>query len=101
MRKIIEDNVDLSKLHLTKLLDLSDVEVTGDFYCDFNNLTSLVGSPHTVRGSFYCGNNNLTSLEGIPKTIDRNFFIDEILEDRFPEKYIRSLSRIKGIVVYV
>ena len=35
MRKIIEDDVDLegvlSKIHLTELFDLSDVEVTGYF----------------------------------------------------------------------
>ena len=121
MRKIIEGRVDLSGLHLTELFDLSDVEVTGNFNCVNNNLTSLKGCPHTVRESFdcsynkltslegapqtvgnyfYCYNNPLTSLKGIPKTVNYNFYIDEVLKDRFPEEYIRSLCKIKGKVVY-
>ena len=69
MRKIIEGDVNLSKLHLTELFDLSDVEVTGDFDCNNNFLTNLTGSPHTVGGYFKCSNNNLTNLEGGPHTV--------------------------------
>lgn len=53
---------------------------------------------------------DLTSLEGIPKVIGTNlniyygysgsFFLDITLKERFPEEYIRSLSDIKGKVVY-
>ena len=122
MRKVIEGNVDLSNLYLTELFDLSDVEVTGMFSCINNNLTSLVGSPHTVGGwfncinnnltslegsphtvgkSFYCYHNDLTSLEGIPKTVGKYFYIDKALEDKFPEEYIRSLCKIKGELLYI
>ena len=122
MGKIIKGNVNLSNLHLTELFDLSDVEVTGDFSCSKNDLTSLEGSPHTVGGNYYCHNNHLTSLEGSPHTVggdydcDKNplkslkgipkyiggkFFIDIRLKDNFTENYIRDLSNIQGNVRYV
>ena len=122
MRKIIEGSVSLRSLHLNELFDLSDVEVAGSFNCSNNNLTSLVGSPHTVSGNFNCSDNNLTSLVGsphtvsgnfdcsgnnltniedIPKTVGINFYIDKELIDKFPKEYIRSLCKIKGNVVYV
>ena len=118
MRKIIYDDIFLNDLHLTELFDLSDVEVTGDFWCCSNNLTNLEGAPQIVRGSFYCYENNLTSLKGIPKIIgdttrDReaisdgipnyfkgNLYIDKVLKDKFPEEYIRSLCEIEGSVRY-
>ena len=128
MRKIIEGDVNLCNLYLKELFDLSDVEVVGNFNCSKNDLTSLVGSPHTVGGFFSCRNNNitslkgaphtvggrfdcmhnhLTSLEGIPKSIGygtgffKDFKISEKLKDKFPEEYIRSLCEIKGEVIYV
>ena len=73
MGKIIEGNVDLRKLHLTELFDLSDVEIIGSFSCRDNDLTSLRGAPHTVIGYFYCCYNNLTSLEGAPHTVGGTF----------------------------
>ena len=73
MRKIIEGNVDLSKSLLTKLLDLSDVEVTNCFDCRYNDLTSLEGSPHTVDRCFDCSYNKLTSLKGGPHTVGGEF----------------------------
>ena len=45
-----------------------------DFYCDSNQLTSLVGAPQTVSGDFFCEGNQLTSLIGAPQTVDRGFF---------------------------
>ena len=164
MKKIIEGNVVMESLHLTELFDLSDVEVTGSFSCRDNSLTSLKGSPHTVRNGFNCARNNLTdlvgapkivmmgfqcgnnkltsligapkitdgdfycsfnklkslvgaptfiggtficscnplliSLDGIPITINGDFWINKSLKDEFPEKYIRSLSNIKGVIRY-
>jgi len=85
------------------------------FNCAVNNLTSLIGAPETVGNSFHCAYNDLTSLEGIPKYIgygdyfgdlkyladhQSNFSISKELKDRFPEEYIRSLSDIKGKVIY-
>ena len=34
-------------------------EVTRDFYCAHNKLTSLEGAPRSVGGKFYCSNNPL------------------------------------------
>ena len=51
-------------------LPLQFREVTGNFWCDFNNLTSLKGSPTIVDG-FYCSN-QITSLEFGPKVVNNN-----------------------------
>jgi len=32
-------------------------KVGGDFYCNMNKLTSLIGAPEYVNHSFYCGKN--------------------------------------------
>ncbi len=48
--------------------------VSGNFYCDSNELTSLEGAPQTVGGDFSCYNNALTSLEGAPRTVGGNFY---------------------------
>ena len=47
--------------------------VEGDFKCDYNQLTSLVGAPKTVNGNFYCNNSQLTSLVGGPQTVGGSF----------------------------
>jgi len=44
-------------------------KVSGDFYCEGNQLTSLEGSPQIV-GSFYCFDNQLTSLVGCPEIVE-------------------------------
>lgn len=43
--------------------------VSGDFFCDGNNLTSLLGLPHLIKKDLYCNHNKLTSLEGLSKEI--------------------------------
>ena len=47
--------------------------VSGYFFCDNNQLTSLEGCPSTVEGFFYCDNNQLTSLEGCPSNVRESF----------------------------
>ena len=47
--------------------------VSKDFSCRDNDLTSLVGAPQTVGRGFFCHNNQLTSLEGAPQTVGRSF----------------------------
>ena len=59
----VDGNVDLSFRNLSKL-PLKFGRVSGDFYCDRNQLTTLEGCPKEVGGNFWCYNNNLTSLEG-------------------------------------
>ena len=48
--------------------------VKGDFYCNFNKLTSLKGCPKKIEGKFDCSNNNLTTLEGSPESVGLDFY---------------------------
>ena len=67
-------DLDLRGLKLTKLPEiLKNVSIGGDFFCGFNNLTSLENCPSSVDGTFGCGNNNLTSLEGSPSSVGGSF----------------------------
>ena len=91
---------DCSKNDLTSLVGAPHI-VTGDFNCSYNNLSNLIGAPQTVGGGFFCTYNRLTSLDGIPKTIVGGFYIDRELKDRFSKEYIRSLSKIGGVVGYL
>ncbi len=65
---IIDGNLDISKLELKRLPDLTEVTVNGHFFCNHNKLTSLIGAPTDVDG-FYCDHNNLTNLEGAPEKV--------------------------------
>ena len=89
----VDGNVDLDDKSLTKL-PLNFNKVSGHFYCEDNNLTSLEGAPQnvvnfscsgnkitslegapqSVGGDFYCEDNNLTSLEGAPKSVGGGFY---------------------------
>ena len=68
----VNGNVDLSDKNL-KSIPIKFKEVTGYFYCDNNQLTSLEHCPETVGGYFYCNNNQLTSLRGCPETVGGDF----------------------------
>ena len=57
-----------------KSLPIKFKEVSGDFSCGYNQLTSLKNCPETVGGGFSCDNNQLTSLEYCPETVGRGFF---------------------------
>ena len=48
-------------------------KVTGNFDCDYNNLTSLKGCPRWVGGWFSCNKNQLTSLEFSPDYVGGSF----------------------------
>ena len=47
--------------------------VQGDFWCQNNNIDSLVGAPREVGGSFYCDHTDITSLEGAPIKVGASF----------------------------
>ena len=75
--KIIEGDVDLMDLYLEELPEFLDgVEVTGNFDCSRNNLTSLKNAPAKVGACFDCSANKLRSLEGAPKIVGRTFFCE-------------------------
>ena len=85
----VNGGVDLSGRNLTKL-PLKFRHVSGNFYCNNNQLTSLEGSPQTVGGYFDCDNNKLTTLEGSPQKVEGNFYCNNNkLKDvkGFPERF--------------
>ena len=49
-------------------------EVVGDFDCSINELSSLKGSPRTVKGNFYCTSNQLTTLEHGPLKVTESYY---------------------------
>ena len=72
----------------TSITDLRGIKfgnITGDFICCDNYITSLEGSPQKVGGDFNCSHNELTSLEGSPQEVD-GFF----------KCYGNSLTDLKG-----
>ena len=69
----VDGNVYLSFNDLTEL-PLSFNKVTGWFDCSRNKLTSLKGCPRWVGGYFGCGYNDLTSLEFSPDYIGGSFW---------------------------
>ena len=68
----VNGNVNLSGLELTKL-PLRFGKVTGSFWCNNNNLTTLEGAPTSVLLSFYCYVNDLTTLKGAPREVGGAF----------------------------
>ena len=48
-------------------------KVSGNFYCQDNQLTTLEGAPREVGGNFDCSSNNLTTPEGAPQKVGGYF----------------------------
>ena len=72
----VHGKVDLSNQVFGRTkLPLKFRNVTGNFYCSSNQLTSLEGGPRFVGGHFHCSN-KLTSLEGSPQSVGGNFYCD-------------------------
>jgi hypothetical protein len=68
----VNGSVDISDTGIDKI-PFTFGKVTGNFYCDANNLTSLKGCPYEVGKGFFCAYNNLTSLEGSPSVVGDQF----------------------------
>jgi hypothetical protein len=68
----VDGDVDLNSRRLDKL-PLTFGMVTGNFYCSYNQLKTLEGSPREVGSDFYCYNNQLRSLEGCPTEVGGDF----------------------------
>ena len=58
-------------------LDGSPTEVGGDFNCSFNGLTNLFESPDKVVGNFRCNKNKITSLLDCPSEVGGDFKCEE------------------------
>ncbi len=75
-----------SRSGLKNLMGVRFGRVSGKFFCDGNQLTSLEGAPQKVEGSFSCSNNQLTSLKGAPQEVEGIFFCSS-----------NQLTSLKGI----
>jgi len=69
----VEGNLILYHCHL-KSIEVDFNKVSGDFTCEGNELTSLLGAPKYVGNHFVCADNKLTNLKGSPALVRGNFF---------------------------
>ena len=69
----INGDFDCSEQGLTDLKGVRFGKVSGGFYCEYNQLTTLEGAPQSVGGYFDCEDNELTSLVGAPQTVGGDF----------------------------
>ena len=69
----VDGSVHLDRLQLSHL-PLRFSIVREYFFCQYNRLTTLEGSPREVGGSFNCSSNLLTTLEGSPIEVGKDFF---------------------------
>ena len=89
----VDGFTNISDKRLTKL-PLKFNKIKGEFYCSYNNLTSLEGCPKEVGGSFFCnGCIKLNSLEGCPKEVGRRFTCGECKRN-FTEEEVKSLCKV-------
>ena len=65
----VNGSFDCKRQLLTDFKGLLFGNVSGDFYCQGNRLTSLDGVPKSVGEDFRCNNNQLTSLKGAPGSV--------------------------------
>ena len=72
----VKGDFDCSKQKRKSLSGVRFGKVSGDFYCENNNLTSLEGAPQEVDLDFNCRYNSLTSLEGAPQVVGGDFICD-------------------------
>ncbi len=90
----VDGSVDLSYKNL-KSIPIKFKEVSGNFYCSNNQLTSLKGCPETVGGHFNCHYNQLTSLEYCPETVGGHFscYDNQLTNfDGLPEFFERPIT---------
>ena len=72
----VDGDVDLSYKNLDRIPIKFNV-VTGMFYCNNNNLTSLENCPNEIKSWFNCSSNKLTSLFGIPNSKNVMYYCAE------------------------
>jgi hypothetical protein len=89
-------DISLIDMELTVLPDiLKDISVDGDFYCGYNNLTSLENCPKTISGAFGCSSNYLTSLEFAPSSVGEDFMC-RFNSVKFTEEQVRAVCSVNG-----
>jgi hypothetical protein len=73
----VSGSFDCSNERLKDFLGIRFGKVSGGFYCSYNQLTTLEGSPSEVGGNFWCSGNQLTTLEGSPSRVDGGFWCSD------------------------
>ena len=82
---------------LTSLKGGPKLLVTKDYFCSNNTLTSLEGAPIIVNAGFYCSHNKLTNLKGAPKVVNDDFAINDNTKN-FTEEEVKGVVDVKGKV---
>lgn len=67
--------------------------VSGSFFCYFNNLKTLDGSPRKVGGGFHCWGNPLISLEGAPSEVEGEFAISKFFSKYNITEFLKEIKR--------
>jgi hypothetical protein len=73
----INGTFDCNGQDLPSLMGIRFGKVTGSFYCDSNQLTSLDGCPTETGKDFWCSFNDLSSLEGSPRKVGMMFYCSD------------------------
>jgi hypothetical protein len=92
--------VDFSHKNL-KNIPVKFNDVDGSFYCNGNQLTSLLGSPRSVSGQFSCGGNLLINYQYMPEYIGDSFFcsgkisLDDLIYTEFEGDFIHQYRNVQ------
>ena len=70
-------------------------KVNETLLCQFNEITSLEGSPEVINGNFNCSNNKLTSLKGAPQKVSGNFYCRSN-KRKFTEEEVVAVCYVGG-----
>src|SRR5208283_4794918 len=97
----VKGEVDLDYKNLTSFPDFIKFNrVSGGFYCDNNQLTSLEGCPSYIGGVFYCDDNQLTSLVGCPSSVNGDFYCYNN-KTKFTKEDVKKLCKVRNNVIFV
>ena len=66
---ICKGDINISRMRLTELPDLSNVIIEGNFCFSHNQITSFKGSPMKVGKNLDCDNNNISSWKYAPQEV--------------------------------
>ena len=82
-----------------RTLEGSPREVGEDFDCDGNQLRTLQGSPRKVGGNFRCYDNPLISLEGAPDVIEGEFCFQDTTFRYNLQSFLNEIDHVKPDVI--
>jgi hypothetical protein len=74
-------------------------KVSGNFYCEYNNLTTLEHCPNYVGDHFWCHENELTTLKGCPNYVGDNCYGDIITHHILGNVQVNIFYNIKQRIV--